>query len=78
MAHSKPHIMQTLAKVVDGAVNEPKKPKTTGFVILKFPLDQIDSTTVDYVSSGNRKDMIAAMKEIVARLEGQAQVSGRA
>lgn len=78
MAQSKPHIMQTLAKVVDGAVNEPKKPKTTGFVILKFPLDQIDGTTVDYVSSGDRTSTIVAMKEIVARLEGQAQVSGRA
>lgn len=78
MAQSKPHIMQTLAKVVDGAINEPKKPKTTGFVILKFPMNKIDFTTVDYVSSGDRQSVIVAMKEIIARLEGQAQVSGRA
>ncbi len=41
-----------------------------GFTLLVFPFNDLKEGMVNYASNAERKDMIVAMKAIVARLEG--------
>ena len=50
----------------------------TGFVLLQFPFGGPDKARVNYISNANREDMLAALKEITARFEGQHHEGGRA
>jgi hypothetical protein len=70
--------MQVMAKAIDTALNGHTLPlRFHGFVLLVFPFDGgADGTMVNYVANCDRKDMIVAMKEMVARFEGQAQTEG--
>lgn len=53
--------------------------KETGFVLLVFPFGGPDGQRVNYISNGDRRDIISALKEITARFEGQPeQKPGRA
>ena len=54
------------------------KDRANGFVLLMFPFDGPEGQRVNYVSNAERADIVAALKEIVARFEGQAFVSGKA
>lgn len=46
--------------------------RRTGFVLLVFPYGVVDGNT-NYISNGaDRRDVITLMKELIARLEGQA------
>lgn len=67
-------MMRDLAESFDSLVNEPGKPKTTGFAIFIFDFD--DTKRVNYISNANRVDMIAAMKEWLARAEGRVADGG--
>jgi len=71
-------MMQSIATALDGALNEEGTPKRNGFVVLLFPLDQAEGSRTNYVSNCDRKDIVAALKEVVARFEGQPHQSGRA
>ena len=62
--------MRAIISVVDEFVNEKGKPKTTGIALLMFPLGTHDGR-MNYLSNAVRKDMICAMKELLARLEGR-------
>lgn len=63
--------MQVVAETLDGFFNGDRKPKRVGFCLLVFPADQPEGERVNYVSNCDRQDMIVALKEIVARLEGR-------
>jgi hypothetical protein len=68
--------MQVMAKAIDTALNgHTLSLRLHGFVLLVFSLDQADAP-VQHVENVDRKDMIAAMKALIARFEGQAQVEG--
>ena len=71
-------LMRALAATLDGILNESGAPKTTGFVLLTFPFNGPEGARTNYVSNGQRADMVVALKEVVARFEGQPQISGRA
>lgn len=71
-------LMQTIASALDDALNGKARPKKTGFVVLVFPFDGPEGQRTNYVSNSKREDIVAALKEIVARFEGQPQQSGRA
>ncbi|TCM56190.1 hypothetical protein C8J36_103562 [Rhizobium sp. PP-F2F-G48] len=73
-------LMQSIAKTLDAILNgtEPMAVKSTGFVLLLFPLDQPEGARTNYVSNCDQADIIVALKEIVARFEGQPHQSGRA
>jgi len=71
-------MMQSIAKALDDAINGSETPKRNGFVVLLFPFDQVEGARTNYVSNCDRKDMVAALKEVVARFEGQPHHSGRA
>jgi hypothetical protein len=70
--------MNALAGVVDEMFNPPGKPKTVGFVILLAEFGHIDHGRVNYISNGGREDMIAMMKEFIARSEGRYAEGGAA
>lgn len=71
-------LMQSMASALDQVLNETGKPKKNGFVLLVFPFDEPEGQRTNYVSNGQRQDIIVALKEIVSRFEGQPQQSGRA
>lgn len=62
----------------DLEAKEIKLPRETGFVLMVFPYG--DKTgRCNYISNGaDRRDIVTLMKEMIARFEGQPEVSGRA
>ena len=67
---------QDIAKLLDTLLNG--STKNVGFALLFFPLDKIDGTTVNYISNCERGSMVVALKEVLARWQGQPETSGRA
>lgn len=73
----KPDPMQTMAKAIDTALNGGTLPlRFWGFTLLIFPFDGDDGTQVSHVSNCNRQDMVAALKALVAKFEGQGSQVG--
>lgn len=60
----------TLNEVFNG---DARSSSPNGFVLLVFPHDGEPNRRTNHVSNCGRADMIAAMKEVIARLEGQLQ-----
>lgn len=71
-------MMQSMASALDDVLNEKGKPKKNGFVLLVFPFDGPEGQRTNYVSNGQRQDVVVALKEVIARFEGQPQQTGRA
>jgi hypothetical protein len=69
--NNKTEIMQELAKIVDLCLNGQETPKPYGFSIFVFPFNGTRETKTDYVSNAKREDVRTAMKEVLARWEGQ-------
>jgi hypothetical protein len=69
--------MQRLARVIDEILNGDEK-GTIGFALLVFPFGGPEGQRTNWVSNGQRKDMLVALKEIIARFEGQAEQQGSA
>lgn len=67
-------LMNALASGIDQALNGPKLPGVppkVGFVLLCAEFGKIEGGKVNYISNGQRADMIAMLKEYLARLEGR-------
>ena len=65
-----------LDDVLNGADARTPQAKN-GLVLLVFPFGATGER-VNYISNCQRKDVLVALKEIVARFEGQPRVVGRA
>lgn len=66
--------MNRIAKAIDEAFNGKRKPNrkpTVGFILLTAEFGKIDGGQVNYISNGEREDMIAMMREYLARVEGR-------
>ena len=72
--------MNQIARTLDAAFNGAKrgKERTTGFVLLMFQFDTPEGARTNYISNADRRDIVVALKEIVARFEGQPELKGRA
>ena len=74
--------MNKIARAIDEAFNGKRKPgkePTVGFVLLVAEFNKIEDGRVNYISNGERADMIAMMKEYIARAEGRySETGGRA
>ena len=71
--------MNALAQGIDEALNgkrKPGKPPKDGFILLVAEFGQITDGRVNYISNGQRADMIAMMREYLARVEGRYQEPG--
>lgn len=72
--------MNGLAKAIDAMFNGTAKGKDreTGFVLLAFPFGDTDGRC-NYISNGaSREDIVILFKEMIARFEGQPEMSGNA
>lgn len=63
--------MNTLAKKIDRELNGSGKPRRLGFILLTAEFGKIEDGRVNYISNGNREDMIAMLREYLARVEGR-------
>lgn len=75
--------MREVAVTLDRYFNEDDRgsDRKIGFVLLVFPfgVDHSDDHRCNYISNGaDRKEIVALMKEMIARFEGQPKMSGRA
>jgi hypothetical protein len=75
--------MNGLARAIDTGFNGDAKGKDrkTGFVLMVFPFGNLASgdARCNYISNGaDRKDVVVLMKEMIARFEGQSELTGTA
>ena len=67
-------VARGLDKIFNGEARG--KDRKVGFVLLVFDFDAIEGR-VNYISNGaERKDIVTAMKEVIARFEGQPEMKG--
>jgi hypothetical protein len=64
-------IMRNLAGVLDRFFNPGPGAKKIGFVLLSARFGDIQDGRVNYISNGERADMLAMMHELIARFEGR-------
>lgn len=70
-------IAQGLDKILNGDATGPER--ETGFVLMVYPFGDAGNGRCNYISNGaDRRDVVTLMKEMIARFEGQPEVSGRA
>ena len=76
------HNMTRLAQAIDRIFNGETSgsAREVGFVLLVFPFgDNTNNDRCNFISNGaDRKDIVALFKEMIARFEGQPEVSGKA
>lgn len=68
--------MNVLAGLLDHQFNG-DGPKRVAFVLLITEFDNM-AGRVNYISNGQRKDIVVMLKEVLARFEGQAEQKGTA
>lgn len=69
-------VAQALDKTFNGDAKGPDK--KVGFVLMLFEYGNHDGRC-NYISNGaDRRDVVTLMKEMIARFEGQPEMSGRA
>lgn len=72
--------MNAVAGALDQMFNGDAKgsDREVGFVLMVFPFGSSDGRC-NYISNGaDRRDIVVLMKEMIARFEGQPEMSGRA
>lgn len=65
-------MMNDVARALDRFFNG-DGPRRVGFILLTAEFGKIDGGRVNYISNGNREDMIAMLREYLARAEGRYQ-----
>ena len=76
--------MTAIARGLDDFLNGEAKgdARHTGFVLMVFPFNELGpegQRRCNYMSNGaDRKDIVALMKEMIARFEGQPEIEGKA
>jgi len=65
-------VMNNIGRLLAGAIDEAAAVihRKYGFALFVFPLDDVDGR-MNYVSNARREDMLAAIKEFIARNEGR-------
>lgn len=65
-----------LADVINAAFNPKEGKPTTCFVLLVAEFNRMHGGRVNYISNGNRADVVTMMKEYIARHEGRYSEAG--
>lgn len=63
-------LMNAIARSLDDVFN-PGKTRKIAFVVLTAKFDDYDNGRVNYISNGDRSDIVSMMKETIARFEGR-------
>ena len=68
-------LMNDIAKILAGAMNAAARDTghKYGFALLMFGLEGDETTRMNYISNAKREDMLAALREFIARNEGTYQ-----
>lgn len=70
--------MRNVAKVLDRFFNGELRGQDR-FVLLVFPVGEENGGRCNFISNGvDRNDVVALMKEMIARFEGQPETKGNA
>jgi len=71
-------IAQGLDKILNGEAKGDER--KTGFVLLVFPFGEAgQKNRCNFISNGaDRRDVVTVMREMIARFEGQPELTGRA
>jgi hypothetical protein len=64
-------LMNAIAHGLEEFFNPGGEPKKIAFVLLSARFGDIADGRVNYISNGERRDMLAMMHELLARLEGR-------
>ena len=64
-------LMNALAEAIDKLFNGDKDPKPVAFVLLTARMGDYEGGRVNYLSNGDREDIVTMMKELIARFEGR-------
>ena len=69
-------VARGLDEIFNGVLK--KDERKTGFVLLVFPFGEADAGRCNFISNGaDRRDVVTLMKEMIARFEGQPEMTGR-
>lgn len=74
-------MMNAVAGGLDQVFNGDAKgaKRETGFVLLVFPFGDAGGARCNFISNGaDREDVVTLMKEMIARFEGQPEITGSA
>ncbi|WP_309086425.1 hypothetical protein [Chelativorans sp.] len=71
-------MLNKIAGGIDRSFNGEVRPKKVGFALLLFEFGKVEAGRMNWISNADRRDMIVALKEMVAQLEGRAGPAGRA
>lgn len=66
-------LLNRVAKLLDDVFNSglTGDERKVGFALLLFPFGEKPDQRVNYIANASREDMIAALKEFIARNEGR-------
>jgi hypothetical protein len=70
-------VMSALAKAIDEILNGEETPKPNGFLLMVFPSEGFDGRC-NYISTADRREVMALLKEQLAHFKGRAKVKGKA
>ncbi len=70
--------MNQIAHQLDEAFNGASHglERKTGFALLVFDMGMVEAGRMNWISNAQRQDMIVALKEMVAQLEGRVAPGG--
>lgn len=71
MSQDHKDLYNAIAGGLDDILNGPVRPRRLAFVVLVAEIGKIDNGKVNYVSNANKQDILAMMKEYIARAEGR-------
>jgi hypothetical protein len=70
--------MQELARMLELCLNGQETIKQNGFCLFVFPFVGPEEGKTQYISNAGRADACTAMKEVLARWEGETHTPGSA
>jgi hypothetical protein len=73
--------MNAIARALDDAFNGENKgeARKIGFVLLVFPFGEDPKGRCNYISNGSdRRDIVTLFREMIAKFEGQPDITGHA
>ena len=71
-------VMNALAAGIDDILNGEVRPKKNAFVLLMAEFGVIENGRINYISNADRADIVAMLKEYLARIEGRYSDGGNA
>ena len=69
-------VMNALANGLDEVFNPDQAKKTVAFVLLTARFGDVKDGRVNYISNGAREEMVAMLRELLARFEGSEDAPG--